>query len=281
MRRGLSPPGPGSAPALATTRRLRLQAGSVRWPKPVNRRGGSPVATHRLRWPRIRRPVPRPGRGLRARPDTESTPPAPHRPLQRPVGGVDVRGPKPGARDMPAAGDVKGKAAVVSVVSVQEAALLAPARRSVGGVGAGDDPLGRRPVGLREHARHQPAGRLRVGGDAPVPVIRRPVRPARLQAAGRAGTGQRSAPVALPPPAVAGDVVTAQRQRQNAVAGRDVMVVDVPVAQRDPHHPPGDGAPEAVPGAVRVTVVREAIRQSARQPGQQVGLPEEGSAAVR
>ena len=79
---------------------------------------------------------------------------------------------------------------------------------------------------------------------------------------GRAGTGQRGAPVALPPPAVAGDVVTAQRQRQRAAAGRDVMVVDVPVAQRGPHHPLGDGAPEAVPGAVRVTVVREAIRQS-------------------
>ncbi len=59
------------------------------------------------------------------------------------------------------------------------------------------------------------------------------------------------------------------------------MVVDVPVAQRGPHHPLGDGAPEAVPGAVRVTVVREAVRQSARQPGQQVRLPGKGSAAVR
>ncbi len=76
VRRGLPPLGPGSAPALATTRRRRLQAGGVRQPEPVNRREGSPVATHRLRGRRIRRPALRSSRGLRARPDTESTPPA-------------------------------------------------------------------------------------------------------------------------------------------------------------------------------------------------------------
>ena len=63
---------------MPATRRVRPRPFSVRQRKDRNRRDASPVTGRRLRERLIRRPVPRIGRALRARPKMKSTPFASH-----------------------------------------------------------------------------------------------------------------------------------------------------------------------------------------------------------
>jgi len=161
----------------------------------------------------------------------------------------------------------------MAVVAVEETALLPSVKRVVGGVHAGDDLTGRLRVGLDERIRKQPVDRVGIGGDPSVAVGRRPghARPEPVQ---RAGTGQRMAPAAPPDPVGARDIAAAHRQRQDAAVARPAVVVHVPVARRGPHHPPGDGAPQAVPHHAPVPVAGEA-------PGQPLGHAGQPPAAAR
>ncbi len=149
----------------------------------------------------------------------------------------------------------------MAVVAVQETALPPSVKRAVGGVHAGDGPAGRLRVGPGERIRKRPVGRAGIGGDPFAAVGRRRPGGARPKPVRRAGTGQRMAPVALPDPVGARDAAAAHRQRQDAAVARPAVAVHVPVARRGPHHPPGDGAPQAVLHHALVPVVGEAPGQ--------------------
>ena len=76
--------------------------------------------------------------------------------LDRAGRGVDVGAAQLGRQQMPAAEDVERQIAVAVVIAVEEAPLLMPVQRIVGGVEIEDDLLRRRAVRLEEEIDEQP-----------------------------------------------------------------------------------------------------------------------------
>ena len=64
--------------------------------------------------------------------------------------GIDITRPKVAREQLIAAEHVKGQKTVVPVIAVEEAALLFPVNRVVGGIKIQDDSLRRRSVGGNE-----------------------------------------------------------------------------------------------------------------------------------
>ena len=79
--------------------------------------------------------------------------------------GVDVGGAQLGRQQMPAAEHVQRQIAVAVVIAVEEAPLLMPVQRVVGGVEIEDDLLRRSLVRLQEQRHRQRLDRRRVIGD--------------------------------------------------------------------------------------------------------------------
>ena len=69
--------------------------------------------------------------------------------------GVDIGTPEPGRQQMPAAEDVERQVALAVVIAVEEAPLLVPVHRIVGGVEIEHDLTRRRLVRLKKQVDEQ------------------------------------------------------------------------------------------------------------------------------
>ena len=138
--------------------------------------------------------------------------------------GVDVGAAELGRQQVPAAEDVERQVAVGVVVAVEEAALLVPVQRDVGGVEVEDDLPRGRAVRVEEEVHEQ---RLDRGGIVADPVVAAGLARRRvLQPVQRALAGQRRA-VRTPRRQLAGE------HGQHRIVAQLVVVEQVLVAERD------------------------------------------------
>src|SRR5215469_13533007 len=143
------------------TRRVRLQLSSVDQVKSLKRRAGLPVCSLCWRAAANSAAIAAVRRAFLARPKRKSTVlcshqcisssranPASARNRMRTRAGVDVGTAQFGRQEVPVAEDVKRQVAVAIVIAVEEAPLLVPVQRVVGGIEIEDDLPRRTRVGL-------------------------------------------------------------------------------------------------------------------------------------
>src|SRR4051794_27543317 len=107
---------------------------------------------------------------------------------------VDVGAPQLGAEEMTAAEDVERQVAIAVVVAMEEAALLMPVQRVIGGVKVEDDLPRRCAVRLQEQPHEEILNRFAIERDL---VIARWLRPAQLEPVQGRLAGERRAIRAL------------------------------------------------------------------------------------
>ena len=164
---------------------------------------------------------------------------------------------------------------------MEEPVLLVPVQRVVGRIQVEDDLPGRRRMGLEEQLHQQRIDRRRIGRDLPVPVLRRLVRHAALEAVQRARARQRLPTVARPPPPLTGHVPTPARQRQHAVETQTVVIVQILVARRQAQHPLRHQGLQTMLDPRHRAMVPEATRQTLRHPEPTVDLPQQQHPTIR
>ena len=165
---------------------------------------------------------------------------------------------------MPAAEHVERQIAPAVVVAVEEPALLVAVQRIVGGVKVENDLLGRRAVRLQEDIDEDALQRLRVVTDLMVAVAALPRRV--FQPVDRALPRQGRAILAL-------RLQLVGEQRQHRITAKDIVVVDVLVAERDRDDPLADQRRQRVDHLLGVAVIGEARRRPLDQPDRPVRLP--------
>ncbi len=153
---------------------------------------------------------------------------------------------------MAAAEHVERQVAVAAVVAVEEPPFLLTVDWIVGGIEIEHDLFGRLSVRLQEDIDQQRLDRLGHMADLaiPIPAAHRSM----LQPVQRRLPGQRRTAPLTP-------FQSTQRRRQRRIVPKIVVVVDVLVAQRNPHNPLAHQPLERVLDARRRTAIDEAPRE--------------------
>ena len=187
-------------------------------------------------------------------------------------GGVDVRAPELRRQEMPAAEDVEREITPAVVVAVEEPALLVAVQGVVGGIEVKNDLLGRRAVRVEKDIDEDMLHRLRIVADLMVAGASLPRRV--LQPVDRALPRQRRAILAL-------RLQLVGEQRQHRITAKDIVVVDVLVAQRDRDEALADQRRQRVDHLVRVAMVGKACCHPPDQPDRPVGLAQQHRSGIR
>ena len=151
------------------------------------------------------------------------------------------------------------------VVPVVLTPLLFAVHRVIRGIEIDHDLLSWLAVHVQERVHEQRVHLILVRHDLLVTMVLGRFRASQFHPVQRARSRQGICPVTRPRPCLACQIVTAARQRQQAVPSDLVVVVEIIVTQREPQHPLPGQRFDRVLCSGRIAVVLEA---SPKPPGQ-------------
>ena len=172
---------------------------------------------------------------------------------------------------MPATEHVQWQIAVAVVVAVEEASLLMPVQRVVGGVEIEDDLLRRPLVHLQEQRHRQRLDRRSVIGDL---VIARRFALAQFQPVQRRLAGHRRT-------GLAPGRKLARQHRHQRVVPQLVVIVEVFVAERNAKNPLADQRADRMFDQVLTAMIAKAIRKTTHQIDRSVGRAQKQRSGIR
>jgi hypothetical protein len=184
---------------------------------------------------------------------------------------VDVGGAQLGGQQMPAAEHVERQIAVAVVIAVEEASLLMPVQRVVGGVEIEDDLLRRSLVRLQEQCHGQRLDRRRVVSDL---VISRRFVSAQFQPVQRRLAGHRCT---VPAPGRK----FARQHRHQRIVSQLVVVVEVFIAKRDAKDPLPDQRANRMFDQVLTAMIAKAICKTTHQTNRPIGRAQKQRSGIR
>ena len=135
-------------------------------------------------------------------------------------------------------------------------------QRVIGRVKVQHELFGRRLVSVQKQIHHQRVNRFGVRHNLLVPVLCRRLGSAQLHTVQGARPGQRMAAVALTHPRLPRHILALQRQRQDAVISKPVVVVEVLVTQSQTIYPLPNQSLHRMFDPTRLAVVRKTPRQT-------------------
>ena len=191
--------------------------------------------------------------------------------LDRPGRAVDVGRAQFGRQQMPPTEDIERQVAVIVVIAVEEAPLLMPVQRIIGGVEIEDDLFRRHDMRVEKDIDQQPLDRRRIVAEF---VIARGFRPAQLQSVERRFAGHRRA---IP----ATGRKLAGQHRHHRVVAQFVVVDQILVTQRNPKDPLPNQSRNRVLDQLRRAAVLEAAGKPRDHTDRPVGRAKQHRAGVR
>jgi len=138
---------------------------------------------------------------------------------------------------------------------VEEAALLMPVQRVVGGIEIEDDLVGRPRMRLQEQRHRQRLDRRFVVSDL---VVARRLQPAQFQPVQRRLARQRCAGLAFARK-------LSRQHRQHGIVPQIVMVIEVFIAERNPEHPLANQGGQRMLHQILAAAIAKAGRKSIHQ----------------
>ncbi len=182
-----------------------------------------------------------------------------------------IRRPQARRQQMAPAKNVERQVAVAVVIAVEEAPLLRPVHRIIGGIEIEDDLLRRSLVRLQEQVDQQALDGHRIMADL---VIAARFQLAQLQSIERRFAGQRCT-VLTPRRKLA------RQHRHHWIVAKLIVVVEILIAERNPKHPLAHQRRNLMLDQIRTPCVIKAGGKPIRQLHRVVGRAQQQRAGVR